>query len=376
MRVEDAPAWLPPLADRVAASVGFRLAPPQTRRLHRQALQTAAAHDVGPDQLLMFATSGSAVLSELVEAVLVGETYWFRDEQQLRAVCQVLAPLPQTHRTVWAPGCSTGQEVHSLAILLRDAGVWPTRLLATDVSDAAVAATRDGVYQLSRQRGLDPAVVARCGQMVGEDIWQVDEEIRAAVSVRSHNLLDPPPVRSQAIVCRNVLIYLTADAVQTVVANLADGLAPDGTLVLGHAEVQLPGPGWTARRVEGTYLLGRGDPVRQDPSPRRVPAAIDDGPDADDLLREGEAALDAGRLRHAVALLRRARFLAPHDPVCPIVLGIAVARTGDDREAARLWDVAAHLLEGLPAGTVLAGGHPYEEVQRWLAQLMSGSTGA
>ncbi len=178
-------------------------------------------------------------------ALVVGETFLFRDAQLWQLIEQTL--LPSLSRLsaplwLWSAGCSTGEEAYTLAIVARRAlAGHSVRILATDVNPKAVAAARVGVYNSWSLRGVSPE--QRDGLTVnGTQTVRVHEDIKSLVRFETHNLNDDaayPPHGMQSfelIVCRNVLIYMSHPARAKIINNLAKLVSPGGILILGHGE--------------------------------------------------------------------------------------------------------------------------------------------
>ncbi|CAN5466546.1 hypothetical protein BH23ACT9_BH23ACT9_40030 [soil metagenome] len=126
------------IAQRVADHLGFALSASQRKRLDQVAARLSPGSSA---DLAVQAVPGSTAFEQLVASVLVGETYWFRDQRQLEAIARLLRDVPPAERRIWSAGCSTGQEAYSLLITLHRAGIWPVELVATDINPAAVEAT-------------------------------------------------------------------------------------------------------------------------------------------------------------------------------------------------------------------------------------------
>jgi chemotaxis protein methyltransferase WspC len=186
-----------------------------------------------------------AVRSDLVTGLLVHETSFFRYPAAFALLTErvraVLAEPTSTARVLSAP-CSTGQEPASVAMALIEAGLplERVRLEASDLSPAVVARAREGVYGPGEARGLDPARRARFAVREGGG-WRLKREVVNVVSYAVTDLLDPAfgidGERYDAILCRNLLIYLTPDAREQLFFTLSRCLAPGGVLLLGHAEI-------------------------------------------------------------------------------------------------------------------------------------------
>jgi chemotaxis methyl-accepting protein methylase len=254
---------------KVADHLGFVLSAAQLQRLHRVIDRLADGDDA---DLAARCTPGSAAFDELAASVLVGETYWFRDQRQLQVIADLLADRPPERRRIWSAGCSTGQEAWSLLITLHRAGVWPAEVVATDIHGPSVHTAALGAYPLVRQRGLDADTAATYGAAEGPT-WTVREDLRRRLTAVRHDLLRDAPLPADVIICRNVLIYLTATAATTALNRFAGALQGDGVLVLGHAETPMARSGWMIEGHGDVHLL-RPDLA---PSPTR---SISDAPPA------------------------------------------------------------------------------------------------
>lgn len=193
-------------------------------------------------------SSAGDLSQEVVEALLNNETYFFRDKPTFDQIPEVLLPdLARRRRdsrrlSIWCAGCSTGQEVYSLAMAIADQGErwagWSIEILGTDVSHQAITAARSGMYsQFEVQRGLGVAQMldhfeeTRLG-------WRVQDGPRSITRFQQHNVLDSSPGRQpfDLILCRNVLLYFSPSTRRDVFARLRSALAPDGLLMLGAGE--------------------------------------------------------------------------------------------------------------------------------------------
>jgi len=184
--------------------------------------------------------------TRITELLLNNETSFFRDMAVFDSFDRTaLAALADARRAtkglrLWSAGCSTGQEAYTLAMLLRDGGPrwagWTIDILATDISASAIGRARRGHYsQFEIQRGLPVRTMLRWFRQ-DEEEWIVDPAIKNMVRFGVHNLLDPPPGRFDAILCRNVLMYFQPKARAQVFARLAAALEQGGVLMLGAGE--------------------------------------------------------------------------------------------------------------------------------------------
>jgi len=202
------------------------------------------------DELITILVMGRepALATLVVEALLNNETYFFRDRQPFDLLsAQALPALAKARADkkrlrIWSAGCSTGQEAYSLAMLFADEPLkwqgWTIDILGTDVSSAVVDRARTGTYtQFEVQRGLGIAQMIKWFEEC-DDGWRAIEPLRKPVRFQVHNLLEPPPHPGQfdIVLCRNVLLYLSAEKRTLAFDRLASALAPDGALMLGAGE--------------------------------------------------------------------------------------------------------------------------------------------
>lgn len=181
------------------------------------------------------------------------ESYFFRDAGQLNVIRERILPaLIQRHRhtrtlRIWSAGCSTGEEVYSLAMMLDEVlpfrDDWKVLILGTDLSAGALEKARGGVYGAWSFRLMDAErqkqfFVARGNQ------WEVKSHLRQSVTFATGNLLldeFPAPATQlrdmDLIVCRNVFIYFAREAVARVLSKFSATLRPEGYLVTGHSEL-------------------------------------------------------------------------------------------------------------------------------------------
>lgn len=185
---------------------------------------------------------------EVVEALLNNETYFFRDKPTFDQLPHEILPELARRRagvkrlSIWSAGCSTGQEVYSLAMLFAEQRErwrgWTIEILGTDVSHRAINAARSGLYsQFEVQRGLPVTQMLRYFDETARG-WQVRQDARQMVHFRQHNILGPHPGRQpfDLVLCRNVLLYFERTTRQTAFDRLASALSPDGFLMLGAGE--------------------------------------------------------------------------------------------------------------------------------------------
>ncbi len=212
--------------------------------------RVSASKAGSPQHYLRRLVLDPAEFQELVEDLVVPETWFFRDVLAFRAVARFLDARRGSNRPlvrVLSVGCSTGEEVYSLAIALREAGVAPPRflILGTDLSRKSLELAREGTFapKSFREPGEQAGALRERWFERDGDSWRVREELRAGVQWRCANLAEPefltgePPFH--VVFCRNVLIYFHAEARQMAVRHLHRLLSRDGVLCATPAEARI-----------------------------------------------------------------------------------------------------------------------------------------
>jgi chemotaxis protein methyltransferase CheR len=298
-----------------------------------------ASRDTGVDEptfLGRLRGRDAEALTALVEASVIGETYFFRHPEQFEALQRVLlrdAPREKPI-SIWSAGCSTGEEAYSLAMALLDAGRAGAgdHILATDVSARALAVAREGVYGEWSMRRLPPELRLRHFHQRGP-LVSVRAEARTAVTFDRHNLVrdEAPGSGFDLVVCRNVLIYFTSAAALEVAGRLLGAARPGGLLLLGPVESAIA-DGLDTERVEvGGATLYRRPTV---PRARRRPAAV-----RGTTRRRAERPAPARRARSS-APRAAAPAMAPAPPSPPAPAPAPQAGFAAALEAARRGDLA------------------------------------
>jgi chemotaxis protein methyltransferase CheR len=248
-------------------------------------------HECSPD---------SEELEFLMANVTVGESYFFRDKSQMEFLRtgwlpQLMARKKSQPRSIriWSAGCSHGQEIYSMAIMLHEAlpnaARWNLQLHATDINAEALSAAVAARYSAWSFRATPEAVCERHFKRVGND-YQLQEEMRSMVNFSYLNLVEDefPMIAGglysmDLILCRNVFIYFDVATVVAVMKKFARCLAPGGLLVLGGSdlintdieglELQQAGSVFYYRRTGTVTVAVAGEPE---------PVSLDDITDTDD----------------------------------------------------------------------------------------------
>lgn len=187
------------------------------------------------------------LLGRLIRSLTIHVTSMFRDPGFYQILREQVIPIWQTYPFIrlWAAGCSTGEEVYSLAILLHEEGLHSrSRIYATDVSEPILAKARAGVVPLSSMQDYTRAYQAAGGRGDFSDYYTTDHEsallrpfLRTNIVFAPHNLVGDASFNEfHGIFCRNVMIYFNR-ALQTRVHRLLyDSLVSFGYLGLGRSE--------------------------------------------------------------------------------------------------------------------------------------------
>ncbi|MEO8900353.1 MAG: protein-glutamate O-methyltransferase CheR [Polyangiaceae bacterium] len=211
---------------------------------------------------LRYDPGADAELACLVEALVVNETYFFRESASLKVIADVFVPelLARGERPrIWCAACSTGEEPLTLAMMLDERGVLDqVTIVASDISNRVLSHARAGSYFRRSLRALPPQVVGRWLEPEGDGV-RVAPRILNAVDWRRVNLVSEEEVAGLGgfdfVICRNVLIYFRDPTVEQVVASFGRALRPSGQLLVGASEsllrFNLP---FTCQEHRGTFF--------------------------------------------------------------------------------------------------------------------------
>jgi chemotaxis methyl-accepting protein methylase len=195
----------------------------------------------------------SAELELLLNAITVTHTWFMRDPGQLAVVSELLGrrPTMAPPLRVWVPGCATGEDVYSIAILAEQARR-RVEVLGTDINSTALERARLGSYGSWTVRDLPD--VDRYFERGERSSFRIAARFKEVVHFERHNLVDSPAHGDwDVVLCRNVLIYIARERARSVVESLADALRPGGHLLLGASEVVFEVP----PQLDAVYIAGR-----------------------------------------------------------------------------------------------------------------------
>ena len=320
-------------------------------------------------------------LDRLIEAVVVPETWFFRDGAPFEALSRLLqeriAANPGRPQRILSLPCSTGEEPYSIAMLAADLGLpaGAVTIDGIDISERNIRHARRGRYRDNAFRGDDLAFRDRYFRPV-EDGHELDPAVRGRVRFQRANLFDPGFARERQpydiIFCRNLLIYFERETQARAITLLESLLVEDGLLFIGHAE-----SGALARRAfvplkhPRSFAFRRGTRPAAEPCPpaaspagprpwtpwkprrrpapavtRTAPAAttpVAPAPAAEDRLADARALADEGHLAEA-AQLCEAVLAERHDAVDAYLLLAVIRNTaGEAGDAETLLRKALYL---------------------------------
>lgn len=187
-------------------------------------------------------------LTAIMDVLTVNETYFFREQNQLRAFSEeILEELKTVNRDrktlrVWSAGCSTGEEPYTIAMLINESGHfngWDIEIHGSDINQRVLQTARRGVYRRNSFRTTESYFMSK--YFIEEDgSFKIGDAAKKHVNFSYLNLLDPFKSKflgkMDVIFCRNVLIYFDNASRRRVIDNFHDRLVDGGYLLLGHAE--------------------------------------------------------------------------------------------------------------------------------------------
>ena len=198
--------------------------------------------------------SNKSIENKIIDAISTNETLFFRDSGPFEVLQHKILPDLIDRRTekssgllpipirIWSTACSTGQEVYSIAIVLKellpDLNKYNIKLLGTDISDSAIKQASYGTYnKFEIERGLSKEKLQKYFIPNGGN-WKISDELRAMVSFTKRNILESfmGLGKLDIIFCRNVAIYFDLEERKKLFENIASVLEPDGFLIIGSTE--------------------------------------------------------------------------------------------------------------------------------------------
>jgi chemotaxis protein methyltransferase CheR len=199
-------------------------------------------------RFLRFDPGRYAEFDEAADILTTNETYFYREPYQLRAFTREVLPelaaanARERRLRMLSAGCSTGEEVYTLAALVTESGLfenWDVELVGSDISRRCVAQARSGAYGEHAFRTPEAAPLRRWFHLRAGK-WVVDDALRTMVRFQRENLVSPSALatvgRLDAVFCRNMMIYFDLAARRTLLRRLHEKMREGAWLMLGHSE--------------------------------------------------------------------------------------------------------------------------------------------
>jgi len=226
----------------------FSLYKPTT--IHRRIERRMALHQIDRlESYVSYLNKTPDEVEALFRDLLINVTRFFRDSEAFAVLEKEIIPRLFEGRPdgaavrAWVPGCSTGEEAYSIAMLLAEQmeslhHSYPVQLFATDIDDRAVAVARAGVYPASIAADVSPQRLARFFSVERDSgVYRVNKHLRDMLVFSEQDAIkDPPFSKLDLLSCRNLLIYLTPELQQRLLLLFHYSLNPGGTLFLGSSE--------------------------------------------------------------------------------------------------------------------------------------------
>ena len=234
----------------VRAQTGHDFSQYKRNTVLRRVQRRMAVHQIkGLDEYIRYLQKTPAELDALFRDLLIGVTSFFRDPEAFRvfrdqAIPQLFAGKPKGALIrVWVPGCSTGEEAYSIAILLQERldalkQSFKLQVFATDIDHHAIECARAGVYPASIATDISPERLTRFfSQETDGGAYHIQKAIRDIVIFSEQDVIkDPPFSKMDLISCRNLLIYMGGELQKKLIPLFHYALNPGGILFLGTSE--------------------------------------------------------------------------------------------------------------------------------------------
>ena len=189
-------------------------------------------------------------VEQFINAFTVNETYFYREDHQLRCLTNDILPARTRDKRkgdplrIWSIPCSTGEEPYSIAMWLLDN--WPQvdafdiEIIGSDIDTKVLEAAEAGIFGRRALMRLTPDTIDRYFHKLDDERWMILDDLRQSVRFTPVNLVEPGETRPHGqfdvIFCRNVLIYFDDASRRIAAENLFENLAPGGFICLGHTE--------------------------------------------------------------------------------------------------------------------------------------------
>lgn len=197
----------------------------------------------------IISSKNPADLEVMLNKLTTNYTYFMREEAHFNFFRDTILPyLLATKKnkvlSIWSAGCSSGEEPYTISMIIKEtlgaqAALWDTRVLATDISQNALKAAKEAVYDEDSLKNLSPSWKTKYFVKTQEQgVYSVAPGIKSNVIFQTFNLMDPIHFRLKfdVIFCRNVMIYFDQNTKDALIQRFYEATAPGGYLLIGHSE--------------------------------------------------------------------------------------------------------------------------------------------
>ncbi|MBI5375849.1 MAG: PAS domain-containing protein [Candidatus Schekmanbacteria bacterium] len=216
------------------------------RRVERR---MALCHIMQLDEYVRYLQQNQVEVESLFRDLLIGVTGFFRDPEAFKffeehIIPKIFSGKPAgTVIRVWVPGCSTGEEAYSIAILFQEhldtlKQTFKVQLFATDIDKRAIDSARSGIFPASITADISPERLSRFfSHEPGSEVYRISKSIRDMLIISEQDVIkDPPFSKLDLISCRNLLIYMSGELQKKLIPMFHYALVPGGMLFLGTSE--------------------------------------------------------------------------------------------------------------------------------------------
>jgi two-component system CheB/CheR fusion protein len=248
VQTTEHPDWLTKIFSLIRTRIGHDFSAYKKNTLHRRIKRRMDLNQIKDHQAyIRYLRENPNEMDALFRELLIGVTSFFREPESFEALKNDVIPDLLTQKEAdstfraWIPGCSTGEEAYSLAIILgecldRIPRKMNIQLFATDIDKHAIDQAREGIYPATIAADVSEERLRRF--FIKEDhFYRVSKEIRECIVFSVHDVLtDPPFSRLDLLCCRNLLIYLEPETQKTLLPLFHYTLNSEGVLMLGSSE--------------------------------------------------------------------------------------------------------------------------------------------
>ncbi|MGY0691774.1 CheR family methyltransferase [Virgibacillus sp. FSP13] len=197
------------------------------------------------------------LLQEFVDRLTINVSEFYRNPKRWEVLQKKIFPLMLEKKqklSIWSAACSTGEEPYSIALMANeyfpDADV---QILATDIDDTVLEKAKQGIYPAQALKDL-PKQMRKKYFTEEHGLYHIDKHVKQQITFKRHNLLsDGYPSGNDLIVCRNVLIYFTDQAKESIYKNFSHALVENGVLFVGSTE-QIFSPNKYGLTLQDTFF--------------------------------------------------------------------------------------------------------------------------